>query len=58
MEKTVDLTPVLKTGHLYAPLLEEHALFASMRANEDGKALEFNGDFKISATTIEWLAEQ
>jgi len=58
VEKTVDLTPILKTGRIYAPLLEDRALFATVRVDEDGKALEFDGDFKISATAIEWLAEQ
>ncbi len=28
------------------------ALFATMRVNENGKALEFNGDFKKPAMTI------
>ena len=58
MQKTVDLTPILKTGRVYAPLFEDDALFATLRVNEDGKALEFNGGFKISAASIEWLVEQ
>ena len=58
VEKIVDLAPILEFGRIYAPLLEDDALFATLRVNEDGKALEFNGGFMISAASIEWLAER
>ena len=58
VEKIVDLTPILEFGRVYAPLLEDDALFATLHVNEDGKALEFSGGFKISATSIEWLSVQ
>ena len=56
VEKIVDLAPIIDFG--CNPLVENDALFATMRVNEDGNSLEFNGGFKILATTIEWLAEQ
>ena len=58
VEKIVDLALILEFGRIYAPLIEDDALFATLRVNGDGKSLEFNGGFKISATSIEWLVEQ
>ncbi len=58
VDKTVDLTPILEAGRLYAPLLKSRALFATLHVNQNGTALEFNGDFTISANSVEWLAKQ
>jgi len=51
------IAPVLASRHVYDPLREDDALFATMRVNEDGNALEFNGGLEISAMWIERLAD-
>ena len=55
VEKIVDLAPVSESAWVYAPLRGDDVLFASMRVNEDGNALEFGDGRKISAAQIERL---
>ena len=57
-EIIVDLEPVLKARYVYAPLLVDDALFATMRINDDGNALRFANGLEISAMWIERLPDQ
>ena len=57
VKKTVDLAPALWKKRIFLPLRVGDALFATLRINEDGTALEFgDGDIDISADWIERLA--
>jgi len=58
VEKIVDLGPVFASGWVYAPLRDDDVLFASMRVNEGGNALEFGDGRKISAAQIERLPQR
>ena len=58
VEKTVDLAPILWSKRIFIPLREDDALFATLRVNEDGTALEFgDGDIDISADWIERMPQ-
>jgi len=50
-----DLGPALLSHRHFIPLRADDALFASMRPNEDGNALEWDGGIELSAEWIERL---
>lgn len=52
---TVDLAPVLHSRRLFIPLRRDDALFGTMRVNEDGNALEWEGGIGLSALWVERL---
>lgn len=57
VKKTVDLAPVLWRKRIFLPLRVGDVLFATLRINVDGTAIEFgDGDIDISAESIERLA--
>ena len=58
VEKIVDLAPVLASRYVYAALIKDDALFATLRISEDGNALEFANGLEISALWIERLPDQ
>jgi hypothetical protein len=53
----VDLAPALVAHRLFAKLREDDALFATLKVNEDGNALEWADGAELSAVWIEELAE-
>lgn len=53
----VDLTPALVAHRLFAGLRDDDALFATVKVNEDGNALEWADGAELSAVWIEELAE-
>lgn len=50
---TVDLDPVLKSHRHFIPLRDNEELFQTLRVNEDGTALEWDGDIELTAV---WIA--
>lgn len=53
--KTADLAPVLLSHRHFIPLREDDDLFQTVRVNEDGMALEWDGGIELSAEWIERL---
>jgi hypothetical protein len=49
---TVDLAPVIQSHRAFIPLREDDDLFQTLRVNEDGNAIRWDGDIELSA---EWL---
>lgn len=52
---TVDLNPVLLSHCHFTPLRTNDELFDTMRVNEDGTALEWDGGIELSAMWISTL---
>ncbi|MGE0279653.1 MAG: hypothetical protein AB7P20_03420 [Rhizobiaceae bacterium] len=50
-----DLGPALLSHRHFIPLRNDDVLFASVRPNEDGNALEWDGGIELSAEWIERL---
>ena len=53
----VDLSPALKSRRIFVRLRSDDALFASLRVNEDGNALEWDDGSELTALWIERLAD-
>ena len=53
----IDLAPALVAHRLFAGLREDDDLFATVKVNEDGNALEWADGAELSAVWIEELAE-
>jgi len=49
---TLDLAPVIQSHRAFIPLREDDDLFHTLRVNEDGNAIRWDGDIELSA---EWL---
>ncbi|RUU11256.1 DUF2442 domain-containing protein [Mesorhizobium sp. USDA-HM6] len=52
---TVDLAPVLNSRRHFIPLRDNEELFATVRVNEDGNAIEWDGGIELSAVWIKTL---
>ncbi|TPL57286.1 DUF2442 domain-containing protein [Mesorhizobium sp. B2-4-2] len=52
---TVDLNPVLNSHRHFIPLRDDDELFGTMRVNEDGNAIEWDGGIELSAEWIDTL---
>jgi hypothetical protein len=53
--KIVDLAPVLLSHRHFIPLRDNDDLFQTVRVNEDGVAIEWDGDIELTAEWIERL---
>lgn len=52
---TVDLAPVLMSRRHFIPLRANDELFSTLRVNEDGNALEWDGGIELSAIWVDRL---
>lgn len=51
----VDLAPVLLSRRIFIPLRDDDDLFLTVRVNEDGNAIEWDGGIELTALWIESL---
>jgi uncharacterized protein YegP (UPF0339 family) len=56
--ETIDLAPAILSHRHFAPLRSDPNLFAAVRVNEDGNALEWGGGIELSAVWIEDLSNR
>ncbi len=52
---TVDLAPVILSHRVFIPLRKDDDLFQTVRVNEDGTAIEWDGGIELSGEWIERL---
>lgn len=56
--ETIDLSPLVGEFRFFAPLRDDPALFATVRLDEDGRAIEWDGGVDMASTSLERLAEE